>query len=94
MFLAMHRGIISVICPGTTMVIVPPRAHCGVELLFKAGMLASIRVGAPGAQGAGVLGTQGMRVSVKTPSAAVVAVRWLQRPQVWPCWCTCQTVGY
>jgi hypothetical protein len=42
-----------------------------VDVSFRAGALARITVGEPGAHGAGVIGTQGMGVS--TPSAAVVA---------------------
>ena len=50
----------------------PPHWHINLQLLFKAGFLAIMTVGEPGAQGAGVTGTQGMGVS--TPRAAVVAL--------------------
>src|SRR5664279_3208202 len=49
----------------------PPHMHIKVEESSSAGMLASITVGAPGAQGAVVAGMQGIGVS--TPSAAAVA---------------------
>jgi hypothetical protein len=42
-----------------------------VQLLFNAGILSSITVALPGAQGATVIGIHGMGVS--TPNAAVVA---------------------
>jgi hypothetical protein len=53
------------------MVITPPQIQFNVQVLFKAGILASITVALPGTQGAGVTGMQGMGVS--TPKAAVVA---------------------
>jgi hypothetical protein len=42
-----------------------------LELLLRAGILATITVGAPGAQGAAVTGMQG--IGVNTPKAAAVA---------------------
>ena len=42
-----------------------------MQLLFSAGILPSSTVALPGAQGAGMTGTQGM--GVRTPSAAAVA---------------------
>jgi hypothetical protein len=49
----------------------PPQAHINLQLLSNAGILPSITVGAPGIQGAGVTGMQGIGVS--TPNAAAVA---------------------
>jgi len=49
----------------------PPQLHMHWEVLLSAGMVATITVVDPGAQGAVVTGTQGMGVS--TPSAADVA---------------------
>jgi hypothetical protein len=51
--------------------ITPPQLHISVEFESSAGMLPMSTVGAPGAQGAAVAGTQGIGVS--TPSAAEVA---------------------
>ena len=48
-----------------------PRTQASVEVLFKAGMLATNTVGAPVIHGAGVAGTQG--TGVGTPIAALVA---------------------
>jgi hypothetical protein len=45
--------------------------HISFELLFSAGMLPSKTVGAPGTQGAMVMGMHG--IGTKTPSAAAVA---------------------
>ena len=53
------------------MVITPPHMHMHVEVLLRAGMLALITVGDPGAQGAVVAGIHGM--GVNTPKAAAVA---------------------
>lgn len=49
----------------------PPHMQVHVEELFNAGIPPNITVAAPGAQGATVLGTQG--IGVNTPSAAAVA---------------------
>src|ERR1700757_4592151 len=49
----------------------PPQMHINWEVLSSVGMLPSSTVGAPGTQGAGVFGMQGMGVS--TPRAAAVA---------------------
>src|SRR5436190_22529199 len=49
----------------------PAYAHISFEVLSSAGKLASSTVGAPGAHGAGITGTQG--IGVKVPSAAAVA---------------------
>ena len=48
-----------------------PRTQASTEVLFKAGILPNITVGAPVIQGAGVAGTQG--TGVGTPKAAAVA---------------------
>jgi hypothetical protein len=53
------------------MLIEPPKEQMAFEELFKAGMLPIKTVGAPGAQGAAVAGTQG--IGVNTPQAAEVA---------------------
>ena len=49
----------------------PPHAHISFDDSFSAGMLPIRTVGAPGAHGAGIVGTHGIGVS--TPSAAAVA---------------------
>lgn len=49
----------------------PPQMQLSLEMLSSAGLFANKTVGAPGAQGAGVLGIHG--IGVKTPSAAEVA---------------------
>lgn len=49
----------------------PPHMHMHLEVMFSAGAPPTITVGAPGTQGATVLGMQGM--GVNTPSAAAVA---------------------
>src|ERR1700739_2128360 len=49
----------------------PPQMHINWEVLSSVGMLASSTVAAPGTQGAGVFGIQGM--GVNTPRAAAVA---------------------
>ena len=51
--------------------ITPPHMHASVETSSSAGMFANITVAAPGAQGAVVLGMQG--IGVRTPRAAAVA---------------------
>src|SRR4051812_20824642 len=53
------------------MEICPAQLHISIELLFKAGWLASVTVGEPATHGAGVTGMHGMGVS--TPMAAAVA---------------------
>jgi hypothetical protein len=58
-------------CPGWTIEMTPAQVHIHIEELFRAGFLLTITVGDPGAQGAGITGTQGMGVS--TPKAAEVA---------------------
>jgi len=68
---ALIQGICPVTCPGTTTDITPPQVHINLEVLFSAGMLPSMTVGDPVAQGAGVTGMQG--IGVKTPAAAEVA---------------------
>jgi hypothetical protein len=67
----MPHGTISVNCPGTEMLITPAHRHMSFELSLRAGMLAIRTVGAPGAQGATVLGMHGM--GVRTPKADAVA---------------------
>lgn len=57
--------------PGTVIEITPPQVHISLEVLLSAGMLPNSTVGAPGTQGAGVTGIQGIGVS--TPNAAAVA---------------------
>ena len=49
----------------------PAQAQIHLDVSFRAGMFLMSTVGEPGAQGAGITGTQGMGVS--TPAAAVVA---------------------
>jgi len=58
-------------CPGRLIEMTPPHMHMSLELLLSAGMLPSNTVGAPGTQGAMVMGMQGM--GTNTPSAAAVA---------------------
>lgn len=53
------------------MEITPPHMHISLELLFRVGIFPSITVGAPGIQGAMVIGMQGIGTS--TPKAAAVA---------------------
>lgn len=53
------------------MLMTPPQLQISFELLLRVGLLAMSTVGHPGAQGAVVIGMQGMGVS--TPSAAAVA---------------------
>jgi hypothetical protein len=57
--------------PAKLMLMLPPQMQVSFELSFSAGMPQTKTVEAPGAQGAGVAGMQGM--GVKTPSAAAVA---------------------
>lgn len=49
----------------------PAHMHISLQVLSSDGMFANNTVGAPGTQGAEVLGTHG--IGVKTPSAAAVA---------------------
>ena len=58
-------------CPGRLIEITPPHMHMSFELLLRAGILPSTTVGAPGTQGAMVMGMQG--IGTKTPNAAAVA---------------------
>lgn len=60
-----------VTCPGDTTEITPAQRQASFEVLFRLGWNDNMSVGAPGAQGAGVLGMHG--IGVKTPSAAEVA---------------------
>ena len=53
------------------MVITPAHMHMRVEVLSRVGMSASSTVGAPGTQGATVIGIHG--IGVRTPIAAAVA---------------------
>lgn len=66
-----HQGTWCFICPGILMLMTPPQAQVSLEESLRAGLLAMSTVGQPGAQGAGITGTQGMGVS--TPMAAAVA---------------------
>jgi hypothetical protein len=66
-----HYGVITVNSPGLVIWITPPHMHTHLLVLFKVGIFASKTVGAPGTQGASVLGIQG--IGVKTPNAAAVA---------------------
>jgi hypothetical protein len=65
------QGIIVLAVPGLLKLMTPPKLHGHFDTLSSAGMLAISTVGAPGAHGALVAGTQGMGVS--TPSADAVA---------------------
>ena len=53
------------------MLMTPPQLHISFELSLSAGMPHTSTVGAPGTQGAMVMGMQGIGVS--TPKAAAVA---------------------
>ena len=64
------QGTITVNWPGKLMEITPPHMQISLELLFRAGMLPSSTVGAPGNQGAIVIGMQG--IGTNTPRAAAV----------------------
>ncbi len=57
--------------PGTLIEMTPPHIHISFELLFKVGILPSNTVGAPGIQGAMVIGIHG--IGTNTPKAAAVA---------------------
>ena len=59
------------VVPGIVNWITPAQLHMHLEVLLSPGMLRTSTVGEPGAQGAGMTGTQG--IGVKTPSAADVA---------------------
>jgi len=61
----------TVISPGMVMLMTPAHMHMRVEVLSRVGISASRTVGAPGTQGATVMGMQGM--GVRTPMAAAVA---------------------
>lgn len=63
--------MVSFVAPGSVMEMAPPQAHMHLLELLRAGILPTVTVGQPGAQGATVTGTQGMGVS--TPRAAAVA---------------------
>jgi hypothetical protein len=65
------QGIITVVCPASLIWIIPPQAHVSLQLLSSAGMFPISTVGAPGAHGAGIKGTQG--IGVNAPIAAAVA---------------------
>jgi len=56
---------------GTETLITPPKTQLHFEVEFSAGIFATMTVGDPGAQGAGVTGVHGPGVS--TPSAAAVS---------------------
>jgi hypothetical protein len=66
------HGICTVVWPGSVIWITPAHMHISFEVESSAGMLPMSTVGAPGAHGATVAGTQGIGVS--TPRAAAVAV--------------------
>lgn len=66
-----YQGILTVACPAKLIEITPPNEHISLDELFSAGMLAIITVAHPGAQGAAIIGVQGIGVS--TPRAAAVA---------------------
>lgn len=53
------------------MEITPPQLHMSFDVLFSAGILATITESEPGAQGAGITGVHGC--GVNTPHAALVA---------------------
>lgn len=63
------------------MEITPPHMHISLELLFRAGILPNKTVGAPGTQGAMVIGTQGM--GTNTPNAAAVAAATMGLAMDW-----------
>lgn len=65
------HGTIVVTCPGKLILITPAHAHISIDCAVSAGILPTIAVGAPGAQGAMVVGIHGIGVS--TPRAAAVA---------------------
>src|SRR5437870_4664119 len=67
--------------PGKVIWITPPQLHMHLEVLFNAGIGPIITVGEPGAQGAGVTGTQGIGVS--TPRAAAVAAATIGLASDW-----------
>ena len=64
------HGIIVCTCPGNEIVTTPPKPQIAIDVLFKAGMPPSIKVGEPGAQ-TDVTGVHG--IGVRTPKAAAVA---------------------
>jgi|SRR5678815_4131947 hypothetical protein len=63
--------MISLVCPGSVIVMMPAQLQVQVEMLSSAGWPATCTVAAPGVQGEAVAGMQGCGVS--TPSAALVA---------------------
>jgi hypothetical protein len=69
--ISLSQGIIVFTVPGKLTLITPAQLHIHLDVLFKAGILAINTVGAPGTQGAIVIGIHGM--GVKTPNAAAVA---------------------
>ena len=75
------QGIWCVICPGMLMLMTPAQLHINLELLFRAGMPHNSTVGAPGTQGAMVMGMQGIGVS--TPRAAAVAAATMGLAGLW-----------
>ena len=62
-----------VVWPGSINWMTPPQMHINFDVLFNAGALQSITVGAPINQGAGVPGTHGAGVGAPI-AAAVVAI--------------------
>lgn len=54
-----HPATVTVICPGTLIVIVPPQSHMQVESAVSAGLSPMVTVGDPGVHGADVIGTHG-----------------------------------
>jgi len=67
----LSQGTITVNCPGTATLIMPPQRHVSMQSQLTAGGPPSVTVMAPGIQGATVCGTHG--IGVNTPSAAAVA---------------------
>jgi hypothetical protein len=63
--------LLTVICPGEVIEMLPPHMHMHVLSLVSAGVPPTVTVAEPGVQGAAVTGMHGCGVS--TPSAAVVA---------------------
>lgn len=64
-------GTMTVNSPGSTKLMTPAHMHMSVDVLSSVGMSASSTVGAPGTQGATVIGMHG--IGVRTPMAAAVA---------------------
>ncbi len=63
------------------MLMTPPQLHISLELSLSAGMPHTSTVGAPGAQGATVMGMHGM--GVNTPIAAAVAAATMGLAGLW-----------